>query len=128
MAQPSTKTAVEFDGPTHYLKSGRPNGATTFKTRLLEVRGWRVIHIPYFEWDELRTRNDKKAYLRQKLGLSITSDGSSPRSGRSRASSITSSASSSGSSLGGAWVRSACTCENPDPSHVRCYLCNMPRS
>ena len=137
MAQPSTKTAVEFDGPTHYLKSGRPNGATTFKTRLLEMRGWRVIHIPYFEWDELRTRNDKKAYLRQKLGLatparsrtsSITSDGSSPRSGRSRAGSIISWASSSGSSLGGAWTCSACTEVNPDPSHVRCYLCNMPRS
>ena len=137
MAQPSTKTAVEFDGPTHYLKSGRPNGATAFKTRLLEALGWRVIHIPYYEWDELRTRNDKKAYLRQKLGLatparsrtsSITSDGSSPRSGRSRAGSIISWASSSGSSLGGAWTCSACTEVNPDPSHVRCYLCNMPRS
>ena len=137
MAQPSTKTAVEFDGPTHYLKSGRPNGATAFKTRLLEALGWRVIHIPYYEWDELRTRNDKKAYLRQKLGLatparsrtsSITSDGSSPRSGRTRASSSTSWASSSGSSLGGAWTCSACTEVNPDPSHVRCYLCNMPRS
>ena len=137
MAQPSTKTAVEFDGPTHYLKSGRPNGATTFKTRLLETLGWRVIRIPYFEWDELRTRNDKKAYLRQNLGLatparsrtsSITSDGSSPRSGRSRASSSTSWASSSGSSHGGAWTCSACTEVNPDPSHVRCYLCMTPRS
>ena len=137
MAQPSTKTAVEFDGPTHYLKSGRPNGATTFKTRLLEALGWRVIHIPYYEWDELRTRNDKKAYLRQKLGLatparsrtsSITSDGSSPRSGRSRAGSIISSVSSSGSSLSGAWICSACTFENSDPSHVRCYLCMTPRS
>ena len=137
MAQPSTKTAVEFDGPTHYLRSGRPNGATTFKSRLLEMRGWRVVHIPYFEWDELRTRNDKKAYLRRKLGLpaparnrtsSITSDGSSPRSGRSRAGSLTSSVSSSGSSLSGAWTCSACTFKNPDPSHVRCYLCMAPRS
>ena len=29
---------------------------------------------------------------------------------------------------GGAWTCSACTFENPDPSHVRCFICMAPRS
>ena len=29
---------------------------------------------------------------------------------------------------GGVWTCSACTYENPDPSHVRCLLCMAPRS
>ncbi len=214
LAKPRQRIAIEYDGPSHYVTGDggppRINGTTAFKHRLLEALGWRVIHIPYFEWGEQRTWNDKKAYLRQKLGLpppagsrtsSITSGGSSPRSGRSCAGSITSSVSSSGSSLGkdamttllasiglsdlesrlrdedidettfldlddedlkeigikkdprhklltalqkakdrtnsapappppagGAWTCSACTHENPDPSHVRCFLCMAPRS
>ena len=51
MARPSMKVAVEFDGPTHYLlggASGRitPNGATSFKRRLLRILGWEVIVSP----------------------------------------------------------------------------------
>ena len=26
------------------------------------------------------------------------------------------------------WICSACTAENPDPSHARCFLCMAPRS
>ena len=29
---------------------------------------------------------------------------------------------------GGPWTCSACTFENPDPSHVRCFVCMAPRS
>ena len=75
MAQPSTKTAVEFDGPTHYLLGGasgsvRCNGATAFKRRLLKILGWEVISIPYFEWNEVRSSKEtREAYLRTKLAL-----------------------------------------------------------
>ena len=211
LAKPRQRIAIEYDGPSHYVTGDggppRINGTTAFKHRLLEALGWRVIHIPYFEWNEQRTWNDKKAYLRQKLGLpppagsrtsSSTSGGSSPRSGRSRAGSITSwVSSSSGLSLGEdamttllasiglsdlesrlrdedidettfldlddedlkeigikmgprhklltalqkakdrtnsapapppPWICSACTFENPDPTHVRCLICMAPRS
>ena len=75
MARPSMKVAVEFDGPTHYLlggASGRitPNGATSFKRRLLRILGWEVISIPYFEWNEVRSSKEtREAYLRTKLAL-----------------------------------------------------------
>ena len=52
MAQPSTKTAVEFDGPTHYLKgptadARRPHAA---KRRLWLQLGWTCAAIRA-EWD-----------------------------------------------------------------------------
>ena len=204
LAKPRQRIAIEYDGPSHYLTGDggppRINGTTAFKHRLLEALGWRVLHIPYYEWNEQRTWKAKKAYLRQKLGLTAPA-GSSSSSGRSRGDSITSSLSSSGSSLGkdamttllasiglsdlesrlrdeaidettfldlddedlkeigikkgprhklltalqkakdrtnsapappppagGAWTCSACTEVNPDPSHVRCFLCMAPRS
>lgn len=68
IAKPRQRIAIEFDGPSHYLTRGRPNDATAFKHRLLERLGWRVVHVPYYEWGELRTWNDKKAHLRSKLG------------------------------------------------------------
>lgn len=71
MAQPATKTAVEFDGPTHYLKG--PNGPsldgrTAFKRRLLAKMGWRLATVPYFEWDPLVNQPDRRnAYLKDVL-------------------------------------------------------------
>ena len=63
MARPSMKVAVEFDGPTHYLLGGAtgsydPNGATSFKRRLLRYSAGshrypllRVERGPCFEGD-----------------------------------------------------------------------------
>lgn len=75
MACQTTRVAVEFDGPTHYLLGGdggrmRCNGATAFKRRLLAKMGWTVIDIPYYEWNEVRDQKDaREGYLRQKLSL-----------------------------------------------------------
>ena len=56
--------AVEVDGPTHFTtaKAGskqRLLGTSQLKRRLLRGMGWRVVSVPYYEWDELRTRADK---------------------------------------------------------------------
>ena len=68
MAQLATQTAIEFDGPCHYLTSGgcRPqlNGSTALKKRLLAKLGWRVLNVPYFEWDPLRTASERAGYLK----------------------------------------------------------------
>ena len=67
MAQPSTKTAVEFDGPTHYLKGPDGptlDGRTHFKRRLLARLGWTCAAIPYFEWDPLLASGATEPYLR----------------------------------------------------------------
>jgi hypothetical protein len=54
--------AVEVDGPSHFLRAGGggararavPTGATRLKRRLLGALGYRVVSIPYWEWDAMR--------------------------------------------------------------------------
>lgn len=68
--------AVEFDGPTHFLRwiqtssAGRmpePNGATCFRNRLLRDAGLAVVVIPYFEWDALIDDAARDAYISLRL-------------------------------------------------------------
>ena len=57
-----------MDRPSHFLlPDGRgvrkPNGPTLLKRRLLAAAGWRVISVPFFEWDGLRSASERQAYL-----------------------------------------------------------------
>jgi hypothetical protein len=66
---------IEVDGPVHYLRCGIGNemvvgkrtskvkGEYLLKERLLEKQGYRVLHIPYYEWDNLNGAGAKKDYL-----------------------------------------------------------------
>ena len=71
-----TAVAVEFDGPTHFLRwiepgaAGRrpePNGATLFRDRLLREAGHAVVSIPYFEWDALQDDDARDAYIKKRF-------------------------------------------------------------
>jgi hypothetical protein len=48
---------VEVDGLSHFLRVGTDtstlatNGSTRLKRRLLEVTGWRVVHVPTSDWE-----------------------------------------------------------------------------
>eukprot|EP00631_Chrysoreinhardia_giraudii_P003955 CAMPEP_0197427898 /NCGR_PEP_ID=MMETSP1170-20131217/39654_1 /TAXON_ID=54406 /ORGANISM="Sarcinochrysis sp, Strain CCMP770" /LENGTH=67 /DNA_ID=CAMNT_0042955617 /DNA_START=11 /DNA_END=211 /DNA_ORIENTATION=+ len=42
------------------------NGSTRLKSRLLEARGWRVLRVPFFEWNRLATR-ERGRYLEDML-------------------------------------------------------------
>ena len=60
--------AVEVDGPSHFV--GRvPTGATLLKRRQLRHFGWRLVSLPYWEWDELnhcdklKEHDQRAAYL-----------------------------------------------------------------
>ena len=47
-----TELAIEVDGPSHFVGQGRePNGSTLLKRRQLARRGWRLLSVPYWEWD-----------------------------------------------------------------------------
>ncbi|EOD06790.1 hypothetical protein EMIHUDRAFT_106715 [Emiliania huxleyi CCMP1516] len=68
LALPSSRVAIEVDGPSHFLlPDGRgerkPNGPTLLKRRLLAAAGWRVISVPFDEWDGLRSASARQAYL-----------------------------------------------------------------
>ena len=58
--------AVEVDGPKSVV--GRtPTGATAIKRRQLRAAGWKVLPVPYWEWDTLRSMAAKRQYLQRAL-------------------------------------------------------------
>jgi hypothetical protein len=72
------RVAVEVSGPSHFVEGdeGRPttNGATLLKRRQLSALGWRVVVVPYWEWDALKDNADKR---REYLSRVLQSRGSS---------------------------------------------------
>jgi hypothetical protein len=63
------QVVVEVDGPSHFCRNDlqRELGPTLFKQRLLAKQGWVCVSVPYFEWGRLRGRDQRAAYLKQKL-------------------------------------------------------------
>ncbi|CBZ51661.1 conserved hypothetical protein [Neospora caninum Liverpool] len=60
--------AIEVDGPTHfYANSTRYTAYTKLKHRLLTRMGYKVLHVPYFEWRRLRGQKEREEYMRRKL-------------------------------------------------------------
>ena len=43
--------AEEVDGPSHFLASGAPTGATLLKRRYLQLLGHTLVSVPYWEWE-----------------------------------------------------------------------------
>ena len=76
-ACPERMIAIEFDGPSHFLKavgSGKltatENGATKAKRRYLEQLGWKVINIDYRDSDQAQRASIGKQWLRELLNAS----------------------------------------------------------
>jgi len=70
-ACPEQKIAIEFDGPSHFLKavgSGKltsiENGATKAKRRYLEQLGWTVINIDFRDHMQAKRASNEKQWLR----------------------------------------------------------------
>jgi len=59
--------AVEFDGPSHFLASGAPTGATLLKRRHLQLLGHTLVIVPYWEWAACEGAGERVQYLRVKL-------------------------------------------------------------
>jgi len=56
--------AVEFDGPSHFLASGEPTGATLLKRRHMQLLGHALVSVPYWEWDRCHGAGEREQYLR----------------------------------------------------------------
>jgi len=68
--------AVEFDGPSHFLASGSPNGATLLKRRHLQQLGYTLVVVPYWEWGRVEgSEASEVQYLRGKLNLASAGAG-----------------------------------------------------
>jgi len=64
------RIGIEFDGPRHYFRNARQRalGRSSFKCRLLAGLGWRVAHIPYWDWSALNGSPEaKKEHMRSVL-------------------------------------------------------------
>jgi hypothetical protein len=59
--------AVEFDGPSHFLETGAPTGATLLKRRHLQLLGHALVSVPYWEWNGCNGPGEREDYLRGKL-------------------------------------------------------------
>mmetsp|Transcript_5271 Transcript_5271/g.16574 ORF Transcript_5271/g.16574 Transcript_5271/m.16574 type:complete len:492 (+) Transcript_5271:697-2172(+) len=85
LAQPDLKRAIEVDGPSHYLEDVTTgerfvNGATRFKSRLLQRLGWNVVHVPFEEWND-KSDVQRRRLLTDKLATFLDDDGDAkPRS------------------------------------------------
>jgi hypothetical protein len=62
------RTALEFDGPSHFTRNTlEPLGHTRLRDRLLSAMGWQVVSIPFFEWGRLHQPEQRDAYVNQRL-------------------------------------------------------------
>jgi hypothetical protein len=60
--------AIEVDGPSHfYIHSTNYTAYTKLKHRILSKMGYQVVHIPYFEWNELDNPSKKEKYVIDKI-------------------------------------------------------------
>uniref|UniRef100_A0A6U2QF35 RAP domain-containing protein n=1 Tax=Leptocylindrus danicus TaxID=163516 RepID=A0A6U2QF35_9STRA len=65
-----SKIALEFDGPSHFVRGGRrPLGDTMLKYRLLKHQGWDVVRVPYYEFDKIPfwASMERQRYLQRVL-------------------------------------------------------------
>ena len=76
LADPEAKTAIEVDGPFHYLQDVTTgecviNGSKQLKSRLLTGRGWHVIHVPFFEWEGMTIPQRRRLLTEKLAGVKI---------------------------------------------------------
>jgi len=88
------RLVVEMDGPSHFLAGGEPTGATRLKRRQLRSFGCLLVAVPYWEWEELAPRGQRRdawlaeqrraEYVREKLETAVAGDGLGAPVGASR--------------------------------------------
>jgi hypothetical protein len=66
--------AIEFDGPSHFLACKSPTGATLIKRRHLELLGYILVSVPYWEWGGLSGMDERRKYLQGKLQCNVGVD------------------------------------------------------
>ncbi|CAA9988995.1 RAP protein, putative [Plasmodium knowlesi strain H] len=66
------KLIIEVNGEHHFYKNSKSYTALSkLKHKLLSDLGYTVINIPYFEWGQLKTNLDKKAYIKKLISDSL---------------------------------------------------------
>ncbi len=59
---------IEIDGPPHYyVGTTLPTAATLMKRRQLQQLNWHVCDIPFFEFQQCTTEQQRSEYIYSKL-------------------------------------------------------------
>jgi len=67
-----SQVAIEVDGPSHVLRPENTlDSPTRSRNRTLTTQGWRVVSVPYFEWDGLKPGQQQQDYLLQAVFGSV---------------------------------------------------------
>ena len=70
------RTVIEVDGPSHYATGTHdPLGSTDMKHRHLAQLGFDLRVLPYWEWDQLKSKEQKMGYIRRLLTAMPTVNG-----------------------------------------------------
>lgn len=65
---PTLKVAIEADGPSHRSRNtSHLLGSTVMKQRHVHHAGWQLLTVPHDDWDELRGRQQKLAFLQTRI-------------------------------------------------------------
>ncbi|KAI8475360.1 MAG: hypothetical protein J3K34DRAFT_484527 [Monoraphidium minutum] len=78
------RLAIEADGPWHFMRSGRePTGETLARNRALAARGFVVVSVPWWEWQEVRgDAAAQDAYLLRKVEAALSARRAGAQHGR----------------------------------------------
>lgn len=57
------RTVIEVDGPHHFIWDRNVNFATMIKREILRLYGWKVISVPFFDWNPLQSQSERLEYL-----------------------------------------------------------------
>lgn len=67
IARLEDRLGIEVDGPAHFVnildsQQGRrqPNGPTALKHRLLSLLGWKILHVPFWEWKDVNGDKERE--------------------------------------------------------------------
>eukprot|EP00775_Hariotina_reticulata_P004283 gene4283-biopygen6010 len=68
--------AVEADGPWHFRWPDSDRGLmgpTLFRNRALAARGYRVVSVPWFDWEQLNSKQEQQRWLMAAIKHYVTS-------------------------------------------------------
>ncbi|KJV54502.1 RAP domain protein, partial [Orientia chuto str. Dubai] len=60
---------IQVDGPSHFDDNNAPNFSTRLNSTLLSLYQYKVLRIPYWNWDKCKTMASKERYISELISI-----------------------------------------------------------